>query len=93
MASGLRGHVQEIRQLIHDLRPLSLDQLGLVGAIEQQVSQFGQRSGIKGSFTITGDVALNPFAEVTVFRVVQRVSHQRSEARKRNPGGRKVFGN
>ena len=71
MARGLRGHVQEVRQLIHDLRPLALDQLGLAKAVEQQVSQFDQQTGIRASFTISGDVVLNSFADVTVFRVVQ----------------------
>ena len=71
MATGLRGHVQEVRALIHDLRPVALDQLGLARAVQQQVSQFDQETGIKGSFNISGDVALNSFAEVTVFRVVQ----------------------
>ena len=71
MATGLRGHVQEVRELIHELRPLTLDQLDLAKAVEQQVSQFDQQTGIKASFTISGDVALNSFAEVTVFRVAQ----------------------
>ena len=71
MERGLRGHVQEVRQLIHELRPLTLDQLGLAKAVEQQVSQFDQETGIKASYTTSGDVALNSFAEVTVFRVVQ----------------------
>ena len=66
MATGLRAHVQEVRQLIHDLRPLALDQLGLAKAVEQQVSEFDQQTGIKTSFTISGEVALNPFAEVTI---------------------------
>ena len=63
--------MQEVRQLIHDLRPLALDQLGLAKAVEQQVLEFDQQTGIKASFTISGDVAFNSFAEVTVFRVVQ----------------------
>lgn len=71
IASGLKGHVQEIRQLIHELRPLSVDQLGLPGAVEQQVGLFGQDTGIQASFAMSGEVGLNPFAEVTVFRVVQ----------------------
>ena len=71
MERGLRGHVQEVRQLIHELRPLTLDQLGLAKAVEQQVSQFDQETGNKASYTTSGDVALNSFAEVTVFRVVQ----------------------
>jgi two-component system sensor histidine kinase DegS len=71
MARGLRGHVREVRELIHELRPLALDQLGLAKAVEEQVSQFDQQTGIKASFNISGNVALNSFAEVTVFRVVQ----------------------
>lgn len=71
IATGLKGHVQEVRELIHDLRPLALDQLGLAGAVEQHVASFSQEAGIPASFTKSGEVTLNPFAEVTVFRVVQ----------------------
>ena len=67
IAKGMKGHVQEVRELIHDLRPLALDQLGLAGAIEQHVAQFAQESGIPASFSNYGDAALNPFAEVTLF--------------------------
>lgn len=71
IAKGLRGQVQEVRHLIHDLRPLALDQLGLIEAVKQQVERFGQETGIQTSFSVSGDIALNPFAEVTVFRVIQ----------------------
>ena len=71
MADGLTGHVQEIRELIHDLRPLALDQLGLTGALSQHVDTFGQETGISATFSTSGDIALNPLGDVTVFRVVQ----------------------
>ena len=71
IARGLKGHVQEVRELIHDLRPLALDQLGLIGAVEQHVAGFSRESGIPSSFIRSGEPALNPFAEVTVFRVIQ----------------------
>ena len=71
IATDLKGHVQEVRALIHDLRPLALDQLGLAGAVEQHVGRFAQEAGIQASFTMSGEVALNPFVEVTVFGVVQ----------------------
>ena len=70
-AGILRGHVQEIRGLIYDLRPLALDQLGLVGALDQQVERFGQDTGVQASFDGPGKVALNPLAEVTLLREVQ----------------------
>jgi len=71
MANLLRGHVQEIRRLIHGLRPPALDQLGLVGAVKQQVEQFSQETGVQALFNAPSDMALDPLVEVTVLRVVQ----------------------
>ena len=71
VTKNLRGHIQEIRHLIYDLRPLALDQLGLKGAVRQQVERFGQETGIQASFTMSREVALDPLAEVTIFRVIQ----------------------
>ena len=71
MATGLKGHVQEVRELIHDLRPLTLDQLGLAGAVRQQAEGFDQETGIQANVSISGNIVLDPFAEVTVYRVVQ----------------------
>ena len=71
VAAGLRAHVQEVRELIHDLRPLTLDQLGLGGAVRQHVERFDQDTGIRAAFNMSGDIVLSSFAEVTVYRVVQ----------------------
>ena len=71
ITKSLKGHVQEIRELIYDLRPLALDQLGLMGAISQQAERLGQETGAQVSVGGPEDVDLNPFVEVTVFRVVQ----------------------
>lgn len=67
----LTGHVREIRELIYGLRPLSLDQLGLVGALRQQLERFGRQAGLETSFESSGEVSLDPLTEVTIFRVVQ----------------------
>ncbi|MFQ5814806.1 MAG: sensor histidine kinase, partial [Anaerolineae bacterium] len=37
----------------------------------QQVERFSQETGIQAYFSMSGDVALDTLAEVTVFRVVQ----------------------
>ena len=71
IAKSVKGHIQEIRELIHDLGPLALDQLGLKRAIEQQVERFGQETGIEATFAASGDADVGSLAEVTVFRVVQ----------------------
>jgi len=70
-AAALKGHVQDIRHLIYDLRPLAVDQLGLNGAIEQQAERFGKQAGVTLSVGIDPDITLDPLSEVTVFRVLQ----------------------
>ena len=71
IADGLTGCIREIRALIHDLRPLALDQLGLMGALSQHVETFGHDTGISVSFSSSLETGLNPLVEVTVFRIVQ----------------------
>ena len=58
--NGPKGHIQEIRGLIYELRPLALDQLGLIGALKQQVERFGQDTGMQVSFSASGEAALAP---------------------------------
>ena len=71
VTQSVKGHIQEIRDLIYDLRPLALDQLGLGRVVQQQVERFGRDSGIRASFSGSGDATMAPLAEVTVFRIVQ----------------------
>ena len=71
IANGLTAHIQEIRTLIHDLRPVNLDQLGLVEALNQHVDRFSRETGTSASFSASDNIDLNPLAEVTVFRLVQ----------------------
>ena len=71
ITQGLKGNIQEIRQLIHDLRPLALDQLGLHGAIQQQLDRFEMQAGVTLSVGIDPDITLDPLSELTVFRVLQ----------------------
>ena len=71
VASNLKSNVQGVRELIHGLRPLALDQLGLAGALGQHVDQFGHQTGIGVSLAAADDIPLDPLTEITVFRIVQ----------------------
>ena len=71
IAGAVKGYIQEIRELIYELRPLALDQLGLVGALDQYVERFAHETGIEAGFSASGDIDINPLADVTVLRVVQ----------------------
>jgi len=67
----LRGHMKELRGLVNQLRPVALDQLGLVGALRQHIEHFGEESGIDASLTVSASLKADPLTEVTIYHVVQ----------------------
>ncbi len=71
VAGELRKHVGEIRALIYELRPMGLDQIGLIGALKQHIDRFGRDSRIKATLLADNEISLDPLEEVTVFRIVQ----------------------
>ena len=62
----------ELRDVISDLRPSLLDDLGLVPALRGQVQAFTERSGIHADLAISGPIRrLSPDLETIVYRIVQ----------------------
>ena len=62
----------EIKRAIHDLRPPSLDELGLGPALRQYAIRFEQYSGLACDVEILGDPRrLPPRSEISVYRLVQ----------------------
>ena len=68
----LDGTVAAARRISADLRPLMLDDLGLVAACDWLVNNFTQRTGIQCEFTMgAGELDLpDPYA-TAIFRVLQ----------------------
>jgi two-component system sensor histidine kinase DegS len=65
---------QKIREFIMTLRPMMLDDLGLVPTLKQYVQDFEEKSKLPVNFTVLGrDTRLPPYSEVTVFRVIQEL--------------------
>ena len=63
---------QRTRTFIADLRPMMLDDLGLVPTLRRYVRIWSEETGIEAEFTASGgEQRLPPYAEVTIFRVVQ----------------------
>ena len=67
-----------LESLIHELRPASLDELGVAAAIETLVKRTGKRSGLRTSSHVDmgfengrSEQRLTPELESTIFRVVQ----------------------
>ena len=68
--------LKDIRRFIFDLRPMALDDLGLIPTIEQFISGFKQRTGVPVYVDIDGDrLSLSPEKELAVFRVIQEASN------------------
>lgn len=62
-----------LHRLATDLRPVSLDRLGLAPALRQHAGQVAARSGLEVQFEAVGleKVRLRPQAETALFRIVQ----------------------
>lgn len=74
--ANLKGMVyatfQQIRSFIFDLRPMILDDLGLVPTLRKYVQGFQERTNIATDFTVLGqDRRLPETIEVALFRSVQ----------------------
>jgi two-component system, NarL family, sensor histidine kinase DevS len=67
------GHdIDELRGLITELRPATLDQLGLRAALEDLTERFEHGAGVKVSADLSiGSERLHPELETAVYRLVQ----------------------
>ena len=72
LKSLVRSSIQDIRKIIYDLRPMSLDDLGLIPTLASYIDKFVKETGIEINFTIIGNQKrLSNTYEVTIFRIVQ----------------------
>ena len=71
MLAMLDASVASTRRIAADLRPLVLDDLGLVPAIEWLVQNFTQRTGIACTLDAAEDIELGEPHASAVFRMVQ----------------------
>lgn len=65
--------IADLRRQIHDLRPLYLEDLGFVPAMEMLIRQVCERSGLIGDFECTGEPQrrLPTAVEISGFRIAQ----------------------
>lgn len=64
--------VSTVRRIAYQLRPSVLDDMGLVAAIESQISEFEKRSGIKAKYIGSKSrFPLSDNAKTALFRIVQ----------------------
>jgi PAS domain S-box-containing protein len=63
--------LKEMRLLVHELRPLALEQEGLVGALQQRIDAVEGRAGIQARLLVEGEVRLEPSVEEALYRIGQ----------------------
>jgi len=66
--------LNEMRLLVHELRPLALESEGLVGALRQRLDAVEQRVGIEAHLVLVGEAGttkLPPTVEEELFRIAQ----------------------
>ncbi|MFZ7101894.1 MAG: sensor histidine kinase [Peptococcaceae bacterium] len=68
----VRSSLKDVRKIIYDLRPMALDDLGLIPALNRYIEEFIERFDIKVNFLPAENNGRLPNTlEVAIFRVVQ----------------------
>jgi|LSQX01.3.fsa_nt_gb two-component system sensor histidine kinase DegS len=68
----VRESLQDVRKIIYDLRPMSLDDLGLIPTLQRYVLTYQEEYGVSVSFDVVGaQPDLKSVISLTVFRIVQ----------------------
>ncbi|WP_018132149.1 sensor histidine kinase [Effusibacillus pohliae] len=68
----VRDCLAEVRQIIFDLRPMELDDLGLAPTLRRYLAKFQEKHGIQTDFVLIGEERRLPAPlEVAIFRSVQ----------------------
>ncbi len=68
----LAGAIQEVRRISRDLRPGTLDDLGLGPTLKALIEDFGKRTGIETAFTtVVFRNRLDPEAKIALYRIAQ----------------------
>lgn len=68
----VNDNIKELRRIIYNLRPMSLDDLGLTATIERHLESFEEATGIRTSFRKLGQPnEIKSLVQVALFRVAQ----------------------
>jgi len=73
MSKILQGSINAVRNLAYDLRPPSLDQLGLARTVFQYCEDFSENNAVAVDFYSAGldDVRLDFDTEINLYRIIQ----------------------
>ena len=86
MQDMVRQCLKDVRKIIFDLRPMVLDDLGLVPAVKRYIEEFKENCSTEVELLVIGESKRLPTAiEVAVFRVIQEsLNNIRKHAKAQN---------
>ncbi len=74
LKTSAMGTFQKVRNFIFELRPMMLDDLGLVPTVRRYSDAFKEQMSLDISVTVTGNERrLEPYLEVMLFRAIQEL--------------------
>jgi two-component system sensor histidine kinase DegS len=74
LKTSAMGTFQKVRNFIFELRPMMLDDLGLVPTVRRYADAFKEQTSLDVTVTITGnEKRLEPYLEVMLFRALQEL--------------------
>ncbi|GIV96189.1 MAG: histidine kinase [Herpetosiphonaceae bacterium] len=72
LKSAINTTLQDTRRFIFDLRPMILDDLGLIPTLRRYIQEFGEKHKLEINLMVQGlDTRLPNHYEVTIFRFIQ----------------------
>lgn len=72
MSKSIRNIINDMRRVIYDLRPMSMDDIGLNVTLERELSKMHQLGMIKINYEIKGtEQKIAPIISLTILRIVQ----------------------
>lgn len=72
LKSQVRSGIEEIRKIIFNLRPMALDDLGLVPTLRKYIQDYEEKSRIRTAFDTVGkEIRLPSAMEAAIYRLVQ----------------------
>ena len=74
LKTSAMGTFQKVRNFIAELRPMMLDDLGLLPTIKRYIESFHEQQGIEVNLTLKGsERRFEPYIEIMIFRALQEL--------------------
>lgn len=72
MADDLGNTIRSVKQMCYNLRPIMLDEVGLIGALQWYVADFNTRHKARVHLSVSpADIEVQPALGMGIFRIVQ----------------------